>query len=393
VVIKPLSFFDFLDPDSATEEIALSKRDYYEVLGVSKSVTPEELKKKYRKIALKFHPDRNPDNPEAEEKFKEASEAYEILSDQEKKSQYDQFGHAGLGNGAGGGNPFGGGGSGFGDIFGDVFSEFFGGSGGGGGRGRSTGEPGSDLRYNLELTFEQAAFGHTTEIEIPRLETCSPCGGLGAKSARDIEICSVCQGSGQQRIQQGFFSVATTCSRCQGRGKIIKQPCPTCYGRGRTTQRKKLKVNIPAGISTGSRIKMTNEGEHGSNGGPAGDLYLVVTVLDHPIFERDEDDLFCQVPISITQAALGCDIEVPTLEGKARLTILAGTQNNRIFRLRNKGIAHLRGSGRGDLHIRILVEIPTNLNKKQRELLEEFAAISGEDSTPMKKSFFDKLFK
>lgn len=368
----------------------MSKRDYYEVLGVSKSSSADEIKKAYRKIALKYHPDRNPGDKAAEDKFKEATEAYEILSDSQRKAQYDRFGHAAdnMGGGAGGGNPFGGGG--FGDIFGDVFSEFFGGGSQGGGRS-SRGEPGADLRYNMDLTFEQAAFGHTTEIEIPRLETCESCNGMGARTSKDIETCPTCHGSGQQRIQQGFFSVSTTCSHCRGKGQIIKVPCPKCHGRGRTNQRKKLKVNIPAGISTGSKIKLHGEGESGINGGPTGDLYIVIRVLEHSVFERDNYDISCQIPVSITQATLGSEIEVPTLEGKARLNIPPGTQSNKIFRLRGKGIAHLHGSGRGDLHVKIIVEIPTNLNKRQQELLEEFAAISGEDTTPMKKSFMDKI--
>ncbi|MBT4288578.1 MAG: molecular chaperone DnaJ [Deltaproteobacteria bacterium] len=364
----------------------LAKRDYYEVLGVSRDTNPEELKKKYRKLALKYHPDRNPDDTKAEDHFKEVSEAYEVLSDPQRRSTYDQFGHQ-ADNMRGGGNPFEG--SGFGDIFGDVFSEFFG--SGSSRRSGSRGQAGSDLSYNMDLTFEQAAFGYTTELVIPRLEQCEDCNGTGAKSQRDIEVCPVCSGSGQQRIQQGFFSVATTCSHCKGTGKVIKKPCPKCNGKGRYNIRKKLKVNIPAGIDTGARVKLTGEGEAGVNGGRRGDLYLMINVLDHSIFERDNYDIYCKIPISITQASLGCEIEVPTLEGRARLTIPTGTQNDRIFRLKNKGIARLQGSGRGDLYVRIVVEIPTSLNKKQKEILEEFAAISGEHCTPMKKSFMDKL--
>jgi len=364
----------------------LAKRDYYEILGVPRSADTAELKKAYRKLALKYHPDRNPGDQKAEESFKEASEAYEILSDPQKKAQYDQFGHVSNSFGGGSGNPFQG--TGFGDIFGDVFSEFFGGSSRQSG---SRGQPGADLTYNMDLTFEQAAFGYSTELVIPRMELCDACGGSGAKSSKDIEVCPVCNGSGQQRIQQGFFSVSTTCSQCRGNGKIIRNPCPRCSGRGRTNVKKKLKVNIPAGIDTGARVKLTGEGEAGSDGGRRGNLYLIINVLEHPIFERDGYDVFCRVPISITQATLGTDLEVPTLEGKARINVPAGTQNDRIFRLKLKGIPRLQRTGKGDLYVRIVVEVPTNLNKKQKELLEEFASISGEDCTPMKKSFMEKI--
>ncbi|PCI28463.1 MAG: molecular chaperone DnaJ [SAR324 cluster bacterium] len=367
----------------------MAKRDYYEILGASKSSTQDELKKAYRKRALKYHPDRNPGDPQAEESFKECSEAYEVLSNAQRRSQYDQFGHAGESMGAGGGNPFEG--SGFGDIFGDVFGEFFGGSGGGGRRSATRGQPGSDLSYNMDLTFEQAAFGYSTELVIPRLENCDRCSGTGAQSSKDIEVCPVCSGSGQQRIQQGFFSVATTCSQCRGTGKHIRRPCTSCHGRGRVNARKKLKVNIPAGIDTGARVKLTGEGEAGIDGGPRGSLYLIINVLEHSIFERDGYDVYCKVPISITQAALGSDLEVPTLGGRAKLHIAPGTQNDSIFRLKNKGIAHLHGHGLGDLYVKIVVEVPSNLTRRQKELLEEFATLSKEDSTPMKKSFMDKL--
>ncbi len=363
----------------------MAKRDYYEVLGISRSSSQDEVKKAYRKLALKYHPDRNPGDKSAEESFKEASEAYEILSDPQTKAQYDQFGHV-SNNMGGGGNPFQG--SGFGDIFGDVFSEFFGGTSR---RTSSRGQQGADLTYNMDLTFEQAAFGYSTELVIPRMELCDSCGGTGAKSSKDIEVCPVCNGTGQQRIQQGFFSVSTTCSQCRGNGKIIRVPCPKCNGRGRTNVKKKLKVDIPPGIDTGARVKLTGEGEAGTNGGRRGNLYLIINVLEHSIFERDGYDIFCKIPISITQATLGTELEVPTLEGRARITVPAGTQNDRIFRLKNKGIPRLQRSGKGDLYVRIVVEIPTNLNRKQKELLEEFASISGEDCTPMKKSFMEKL--
>ncbi len=365
----------------------MGKRDYYEVLGISRSASQDEIKKAYRKLALKHHPDRNPDDKSAEEAFKEASEAYEVLSDVQRKAQYDQFGHVSDNFGGGGGNPFQG--SGFGDIFGDVFSEFFGGSSRRGGASR--GQPGADLTYNMDLTFEQAAFGYSTELVIPRMELCDSCGGSGAKSSKDIEVCPVCNGTGQQRIQQGFFSVSTTCSQCRGNGKIIRNPCPRCNGRGRTNVKKKLKVNIPAGIDTGARVKLSGEGEAGTNGGRRGNLYLIINVLEHPIFERDGYDIFCRVPISITQASLGTELEVPTLEGKAKITVPAGTQNDKVFRLKQKGIPKLQRSGKGDLYVRIVVEVPTNLSKKQKELLQEFADISKEDCTPMKKSFMEKI--
>ncbi|MCP4754216.1 MAG: molecular chaperone DnaJ [Proteobacteria bacterium] len=363
----------------------LAKRDYYEILGIPHTADPDEIKKKYRKLAMKYHPDRNPGDKKSEEAFKEASEAYEVLSDPQRRSQYDRFGHTAE-NMGGGGNPFQG--SGFGDIFGDVFSEFFGGSSR---RSSSRGQPGADLSYNMDLTFEQAAFGYSTELVIPRMDLCDACGGSGARSSKDIEACSVCGGTGQQRIQQGFFSVSTTCSQCRGNGKVIRVPCPRCSGRGRVNVKKKLKVNIPAGIDTGARVKLTGEGEAGTNGGRRGNLYLIINVLEHPIFERDGYNVYCRIPISISQAGLGCELEVPTLEGRARLTLPQGTQNDRIFRLKNKGIARLQGSGKGDLYVRIVVEIPTNLSRRQKELLEEFAAISKEDSTPMKKSFMAKL--
>jgi len=373
----------------------VSKPDYYETLGVSKTATKEELKKAYRKLAQQCHPDKNPDDKKAEDQFKMVSEAYEVLSDAERRAQYDRFGHSGanMGAGGGGGNPFEGAG-GFGDIFGDVFSEFFGSSGGGGGSrrgGASRGERGSDLSYNMELSFEQAAFGYSTELVIPRLEECGQCSGSGAKTSKDVEVCSVCAGSGTQRIQQGFFSVATSCSNCRGTGKIIRTPCATCHGRGRVNARKKLKVSIPPGVDTGARVKLTGEGEAGVGGGPRGDLYLIIRVTDHPIFEREGYDISCHVPISITQAALGSDIEVPTLSGRAKLTIKAGTQNQQVFRLKNKGIQRLQRPDRGDLYVRIIVEVPTNLNKEQKKALEQFAAISGENTTPMKQGFMDKL--
>ena len=369
----------------------MAKRDYYEVLGVTKSASDDDLKKAYRKVALKYHPDRNPGDKKAEERFKEATEAYEVLSNAEKRVRYDRFGHAGVGQGSEGmGDPFSGFGSGgLGDVFDDIFGQFFGGSSRSGVSRRA--QRGADLQYNLEITFEQAAFGHSAELDIPRLETCGQCGGLGARSAKDIEICGVCQGTGQQNIQQGFFSVATTCNRCHGEGKIISRPCLTCQGSTRVKKTKSLRINIPAGVDNGSRIKLSGEGEQGPQGGPAGDLHVVLQVQDHPIFERADSDLYCEVPISFSKAALGTEIEVPTLEGAARLKIPPGSQTHRVFRLRNKGIVHLRTNKRGDLHVRIVVETPTNLTSRQRDLLEEFEKISNEQSHPLHSKFVDKI--
>jgi len=366
----------------------MAKRDYYEVLGVSRNASSDELKKAYRKVAMKHHPDRNSGDKNSEEKFKEASEAFEVLGDKEKRSRYDQFGHAAEGMGSGMGGFGAAGGSGFGDVFGDIFSEFFSGSPG---NTASRGERGSDLQYNMEIPFEDAVFGSSKEIDVPRMETCDSCSGLGAESEKDIKICGTCGGTGQQRVQQGFFSVATTCSSCRGRGKTISNPCKTCQGRTRVSKTKLIRVNIPAGVSSGSRIKLTGEGEHGVNGGSSGDLYIVLSVKDHSIFERDGADIFCEVPISFAQATLGTDLEVPTLEGKARLKIPTGTQTHKIFRLKNQGIAHLRGGGRGDLHVRIVVETPTKLSERQIELLNEFDDCCDDESNPIRDKFVKSI--
>ncbi len=367
----------------------MAKRDYYEVLGVSRNASTEELKKAYRKVAMKYHPDRNQGDKQAENKFKEASEAFEILGDQEKRSRYDQFGHAAEGMGSSGMGGFGGaGGGGFGDVFGDIFSEFFSGSGG---SSTGRGERGSDLQYNMEISFEDAVFGSSKEIDVPRMETCDSCSGLGAESERDIKICSSCGGTGQQRVQQGFFSVATTCSSCGGRGKTISNPCKNCHGRTRVSKTKRIRVNIPAGVATGSRIKLTGEGEHGANGGSSGDLYIVLGVKEHSLFEREGADIFCEVPISFSQATLGTDLEVPTLEGKARLKIPSGTQTHKIFRMKNQGIAHLRGGGRGDLHVRVFVETTSKLTAKQKELLKELDDCCEDESNPIRDKFVKKI--
>ncbi len=376
----------------------MSKRDYYEVLGVSKSASDDEIKKAYRKLARKYHPDVNRDNSkEAEEKFKEASEAYEVLSNTEKKAQYDQFGHAAF-NGAQGGAGFEGGFGGFGGGgaaggFGDIFDMFFGGQGFG---GRSNGpEKGADLRYDMEITFEQAAFGVEKEIEIPRTEDCPACHGTGAAPGTHVETCPDCKGTGQIQFTQntpfGRMVNVRACERCHGEGKIIKTPCKECHGQGTVKARKKIKIKIPAGVDNGSRLRVAHEGEVGSRGGPHGDLYVYIFVKPHKLFSREGNDVICEVPISFVQAILGDEIEVPTLEGKVKFRIEEGTQSGTIFRLRNKGIPHLRGNTRGDQHVKVKVVTPKNLTEKQREILKEFARISGEDINPEQKGFFKKM--
>ncbi len=370
----------------------MASKDYYNILGVERNAGEEDLKKAYRKLALKYHPDRNPGDKESEQNFKDASEAYAVLSDKQKRAQYDQFGHVeGMGEGGMGGFEFGNFG-GFGDIFGDIFSEFFGGSGPRT-SGRRGPQRGADLQYNMEIAFDQAAFGHTTEIEIPRLETCGKCGGIGARSSKDVDVCGVCQGSGQQRMQQGFFSVATTCTRCHGMGKIIRSPCVTCNGAGRMRETHKLRVTIPAGVDSGARLKLTGEGEDGVNRGRRGDLYIAISVKPHPFFHREGNDIYCEVPVSFTQAALGADIVVPTLDGKVELKIPSGTQNANSFRMRSKGITRLRGGGRGDQYVQVVVEIPTKVSARQKELLEEFAQIDEEASGKSNYPLIDKFTK
>jgi molecular chaperone DnaJ len=374
-----------------------AKRDYYEVLGVSRSATAEELKKAYRKLAVQYHPDKNPGNAEAEAKFKEASEAYEVLSSPQKRQAYDQFGHAGAQAGFGGGQGFGGfggqggrGGSPFGDlndIFGDIFSEVFGGQGG---RGGSRAARGSDLRYNMSVTFEEAAFGCEKTISVPRESACKSCKGSGAKSGSSVSSCGSCRGTGEIRFQQGFFTLSKTCPDCAGQGTIIKDKCPDCRGSGRISETSKLSVKIPSGIDSGQRLKLRGEGEAGTNGGPAGDLYVVVEVAQHSIFERDGFDIHCEVPISFPEAALGAEVDVPTLEGTVKLKIPSGTQSHKRFRLKTKGINHVNGRGRGDLFVTAVVEIPTKLNAEQRSLLEKFAEISGE-SFPNSQGFIRRM--
>jgi len=365
--------------------LAAAKKDYYELLAVNRNASEDDLKKAYRKLALQYHPDRNPGDKQAEEKFKEISEAYSVLSDAQKRAQYDQFGHAAFGDGgpAGGGFDFSGGG--FEDVFGDIFGEFF---GGGRRRGQSRGD---DLRYNLSLKFEEAVSGTEKKIKIPRHGACETCRGNGAKPGTTPETCPKCRGRGQVAFQQGFFSVSRTCDKCQGQGTIIKDPCVTCGGAGRMRAMHTLSVKIPAGVDTGSRLKLRAEGETGPVGGSPGDLYVVVQVESHPIFVRDNLDILCDVPISFVQAALGAEIDVPTLDGKVKMKIPSGTQSGKLFRMKGRGVKDVQGFQQGDQHVRVTVETPTHLTSKQKELLKEFAAIGGEDANPMSKGFFDKM--
>ncbi len=370
-----------------------TKRDFYEVLGVNRDAADDEIKKAYRKLAMKFHPDRNPDNPKAEEQFKEAKEAYEILSDPQKRAAYDQYGHAGVDPQAGVGGGFGGAGmGGFADAFGGIFDEIFGGRAGGG--GRSNIYRGADLRYNLEITLEQAAFGTETKIRIPTMEECERCHGSGAKPGTQPKTCPTCSGSGQVRLQQGFFSIQQTCPKCHGTGRIIPEPCTECHGAGRLKQHKTLAVKIPAGVDEGDRIRLSGEGEHGVNGGPPGDLYVQIHLKQHPVFQREHNDLHCEMPISFTTAALGGEIEITTLDGVAKIKIPPETQSGKVFRLRGKGIKGVRSSTHGDLLCHVAVETPVNLTERQRELLRELEEISnrnGGKHNPRAKSWMDRV--
>jgi molecular chaperone DnaJ len=360
------------------------KRDYYEVLGVAKTASAQELKSAYRKIAFQFHPDRNPGDKEAEEKFKEAAEAYEVLSDPDKRARYDQFGHEGARFGGFGAEGFQG--VNINDIFGDLFGDIF------GGRGRARGGKtrGSDLRYNLDLSFEEAAFGCEVQVKVPKPKRCEVCEGRGARAGAE-RVCPTCQGAGELRFTQGFFSVSRTCNQCNGAGRIITDPCPACGGAGKLEAESTLTVKIPPGVDTGTRVRLTGEGEPGDHGGPAGDLYVVVHVREHPLFVREDYDVFCEVPISFAQAALGAALDVPTLDGKQKLKIPPATQTGKVFTLRGKGIPHLHGGRRGDHHVRVVVETPAQLTKEQRDLLERFAELSGEKTQPQTQSFFDKV--
>ena len=372
----------------------MAKRDFYDILGVNRDASDEDIKKAYRKLAMKHHPDRNPDNPKSEEHFKEAKEAYEILSDGQKRAAYDQYGHAGVDPQSGmGGGGFGGGAGGFSDAFGGIFDEIFGGGGGRSG-GRSNVYRGADLRYNLEITLEQAAFGTETKIRIPTMEACEPCKGTGAKAGTQPKTCPTCQGSGQVRIQQGFFSIQQTCPKCHGTGKFIAEPCGSCHGAGRVKQHKTLAVKIPAGVDEGDRIRLSGEGEHGVNGGPSGDLYVQIHLKAHPVFQREQNDLHCEMPISFTTAALGGEIEIPTLDGAANLKIPAETQSGKIFSLRGKGIKGVRSHNHGDLLCHVVVETPVNLTDRQKELLRELDESSKGDAerhNPRAKSWMDRV--
>ena len=368
----------------------MAKADFYETLGVARGADEKELKSAFRKLAMKYHPDRNPGDAEAEKKFKEVGEAYEVLKDPQKRAAYDRFGHSAFENGMGGGGAggFGGGGGGFADIFEDIFGEMM-----GGGRRRSGGrERGADLRYKMEITLAEAYEGKTAQIRVPTSISCDECSGSGAKPGTQPETCATCGGAGRVRASQGFFSIERTCPTCQGRGQTIKEPCPKCSGAGRVTEDRSLSVNIPAGIEDGTRIRLAGEGEAGMRGGPAGDLYIFLSVKPHEFFQRDGADLFCSVPISMTTAALGGQFDVNTLDGsQARVKVTEGTQNGKRFRLKGKGMPVLRQPSLGDLYIQVVVETPQNLSKRQRELLEEFEKISSKDNSPQSSGFFSRM--
>ena len=374
----------------------LSKKDFYEVLGVQRSADETEIKKAYRQLAKKYHPDLNKDDPKAPEKFKEVQEAYEILSDTDKRSRYDQYGHAGVDEDAGGFGGFGGGfgrGADFGG-FEDIFDMFFGG-GGGGGRRQNGPARGADLQYNLDITFEEAAFGTKKDLTIPRTEACSTCSGTGAKPGTAQKTCPKCNGKGtiqfSQRTPLGSFVQTQPCIECGGRGKKIEVPCTECHGQGKVRRERVISVNIPAGVDTGSTLRLSGEGEAGERGGGAGDLYVKLHVKPHKIFSRQQDDVICELPISIVQACLGDEVEVPTLDGKTKFTIPSGTQPNTVFRLKGKGIQHLNGYGRGDQHVKVKVVVPIKLTNDQKNLLKKFADESGEDINPEQKSWFNKV--
>jgi molecular chaperone DnaJ len=376
----------------------VSKRDYYEILSVERMASSEEIKKSYRKLAVKYHPDKNPGDKAAEEKFKELGEAYEILSDPQKRAVYDQHGHAAFDKRSGGG--FARGGGGFHDPF-DIFREVFGGGGGnifddlfGGGRSDPT-QPqrGEDLRYDMEITFEEAAHGCEKEITVTKPERCEVCDGSGAETGSRVKTCPTCGGRGQVISSRGIFSIAQTCPSCQGAGRVIEKPCKACHGSGRKDKASKIKLRIPGGVDTGSRLRSMGNGQAGLRGGPSGDLYVVLHVKPHEIFQRDGDDLLCEIPVGFVQAALGTDIEVPTLSGKAEIKIPAGTQPGTMFRLKGKGIKNVQGYGHGDLHVRVLVEVPTHLTSAQKEKLQEFAELCNGKESPLSQGFFEKAKK
>lgn len=376
-----------------------TKRDYYEVLSVTREATEEEIKRSYRKLAVKLHPDKNPDDASAEERFKELGEAYDVLMDADKRAAYDRYGHAAFAQGTGG---FGRGG-GFHDPF-DIFREVFSGAGGGAGGGifetffgggggqvdREGRQRGSDLRYDMQITLEEAAFGVEKEIEVRKLDTCAKCNGKGAEPGSRTINCPTCAGRGQVISSRGFFQVSQTCPRCRGAGQIIEKPCKVCEGEGRVEKASRIKLKIPAGIAEGSRLRSSRNGEAGIRGGSPGDLYVVIHIKEHEIFQREDDNLYCELPVPFTLAALGGEIPVPTLEGKANLKVPAGTQSGQVFKLRHKGIVNVNGRDRGDLLTRLIVEVPTMLNGDQRRKLEEFAELCGDENTPLRKSFFDR---
>ncbi len=371
--------------------VHVAKRDYYETLGVDRNASDEDLKKAFRKLARQYHPDLQSGEQQkktSEEKFKEVNEAYESLSDPEKRKRYDTFGHAGGPQGFGGGfEGFDFGRGGFGDVFNDIFEDFF----GGGGRGRQRAERGSDLQYNLELSFEEAVYGKEAKLRIPRWELCQECKGTGARSAAALKPCPGCKGAGELRFQQGFFSVSRPCTQCEGSGQIISDPCGTCRGRKRVYRERTLSVHIPAGVESGMRLRLANEGEHGLNGGPPGDLYVAIAVKPHPFFKRKGTDILCDVPVSFVTAALGGKVEVPTLTGNTVIKIPAGTQHDKVLRLKGLGVPNLQGHQTGDHLMRIKIQIPTKLSPKQKELLGEFAKESGMSTDTEGDGFFDKM--
>ncbi|HEY5298924.1 MAG TPA: molecular chaperone DnaJ [Verrucomicrobiae bacterium] len=377
----------------------MAKRDYYEILEITREETAEGIKKSYRKLAVKYHPDKNPGDHSAEEKFKELSEAYEALSDPQKRSAYDQYGHAAFDprQRARGGNS----GGGFHDPF-DIFREVFGGAAGGsifenlfGGQQSDPSQPqrGDDLRFDLEISLEEAALGCEREISVTKLDKCETCHGSGAESGSKLKTCATCGGRGQVLMSRGIFSIAQTCPQCKGAGQILEKPCKTCHGNGKHQRSSKIKLKIPPGVDVGSRLRSSGNGEAGFRGGPSGDLYVVLHVKEHEIFKRDGDDLVCEIPVSFVQAALGTEIEVPTLEGKATLKIPAGTQPAAVFRVKGKGVKNLQGYGHGDLHVRVLVEVPTRLNHEQKNKLQEFAALCDGKEAPLAQGFFEKAKK
>lgn len=378
---------------------------FYELLGVGKDATAAELKKAYRKLAVKYHPDKNPGDKAAEEKFKEISTAYDTLTDDNKRRRYDQIGHeayvnGGGGGGGGGADPFDifsqffGGGGGGGGQGGSVFDSIFGGGGGGGGSRRSSAVPGDDIRHEVTISFEEAVFGSEKTLEVLRSISCTRCSGKGAEPGSKVSTCGTCQGVGQVNMSQGFFTVRQDCPHCHGSGKKIEKPCTDCRGHGLKREKKKIKVKIPAGVDNGNRIRVPGAGDDGLRGGPAGDLYVFVRVKDHSIFERDGDDILCEIPIQFAKATLGGKLEVPTVDGKANLTVQPGTQSGAVFRLRGKGVQNVRGYGRGDQMVKLIVEVPTKLNQAQKDALEAFSeACGGEDVHPMEDSFWDKAKK